>query len=953
MLDDPKGGVTNANMTYSGTYQCGTADAVNFTNVTTSTPLVVPGIPAGVNCTVTETKPSGSLLNGSYSWGNPTYSTQSVTITDGGTATVTITNHVTQNTGTFTVLKAVTGPGGYNGSPARRFPVTYSCTLNGAAAVTGTLNTNTAGAVSSPAIPVSSICTLSETLTTNPGDFADPSYEWTGKSFSTNPVTIVAGTPVAVTVTNTYARQFGSLQINKLIDGSGYNGGTNANFTVNYVCGGLADSVTIANGESAMVNGLPAGATCTLTEVTPAENLLTDAYDWGTPTWSTDNTPVIVKDRTVERTVTNHTVAVFGSISVTKAVTGATSGLVAGTTFRVTVACAGLAPLPFDLVVGLPQSTGNLPVGTKCDVTETAPTTNDLLDSSYAWGSTPGVQHVVIANSTTPVSVTVTNTINRVRGAFTITKVVEDPDGVVASARSFTGTYSCQYLNDQAVTGSWNLQNGAIVTVDSILLGSVCEVKEDDSALTAPPSAIDPSFVWAGVPAPQSVTIASSTTKPGVTVTNVVTRLSGTLGVTKIVAGDGKVGGYVPASTFPFDYTCAPALGLPVSGSFSLADGAAWPGRSVPAGAICTVTEGANPATTGPDYNWGGVVFSGAAMSQDGRSATFTMPLAGTPVQITATNTITRTTGSIVVTKQVTGETDGLLTGTNFEIALVCSDQVARSAQVANGQAHTFTGIPANVTCTASETTPTAPLLNASFAWGTPTYSPLTAVGVDGSITVINPITRLRSPSAPTIVKSVVGGPSVAADGSTTLKYQLVVTNPNTVDATTYDLADTLGFAAGVTVLSATLTTTPAGVTVNAGWNGSSSAAIATGVALPAASTHTYEVTVVAVVPTTLDASLRACAGTAGSGFFNSATLTALGANTAVSACANIAPEQESGAPIPTTTAPTAPPTTTAVRSAAPLPATGGDLNRLLLAAAVPLALGLLMLALRRRQRPA
>ena len=38
-------------------------------------------------------------------------------------------------------------------------------------------------------------------------------------------------------------------------------------------------------------------------------------------------------------TVTNHTVPVFGNVSVTKRLTGATEGVIAGTTFPITVAC--------------------------------------------------------------------------------------------------------------------------------------------------------------------------------------------------------------------------------------------------------------------------------------------------------------------------------------------------------------------------------------------------------------------------------------------------------------------------------------------------------------------------------------------------------------------------------------------------------------------------------------
>ena len=72
--------------------------------------------------------------------------------------------------------------------------------------------------------------------------------------------------------------------------------------------------------------------------------------------------------------------------------------------------------------------------------------------------------------------------------------------------------------------------------------------------------------------------------------------------------------------------------------------------------------------------------------------------LTNRPLVISATNTITRKTGSITVTKSVTGETAGLLAGTTFDVSLECSDHVARSAILVNGSSHTFNGIPVNVT---------------------------------------------------------------------------------------------------------------------------------------------------------------------------------------------------------------------------------------------------------------
>ena len=131
----------------------------------------------------------------------------------------------------------VSGPGGYTGGTARVFPVNYTCTLTGGPTTTGTLNVTPAQAVSRTDIPTGSVCTFTETLTAQPGDFADPSYVWAGATIDPPTVTIGDNTTAEVTMTNTYTREFGSLVIAKVVEGGGYIGGTGANFTVRYDCG--------------------------------------------------------------------------------------------------------------------------------------------------------------------------------------------------------------------------------------------------------------------------------------------------------------------------------------------------------------------------------------------------------------------------------------------------------------------------------------------------------------------------------------------------------------------------------------------------------------------------------------------------------------------------------------------------------------------------------------------
>jgi len=129
------------------------------------------------------------------------------------------------------------------------------------------------------------------------------------------------------------------------------------------------------------------------------------------------------------------------------------------------------------------------------------------------------------------------------------------------------------------------------------------------------------------------------------------------------------------------------------------------------------------------------------------------------------------------------------------------------------------------------------------------------------------------------VVKSVVpDSVSFTADGFS-IQYQLVVTNTGPA-ASGYDVTDTLGFPTGLTVTSAAVTGSPAGVTSNAGWDGDTDTVIVEDASIDGAGdspvVHTYTVTVTGTVDDSFDPETAACdsdAG-AGNGLFNSTELT-------------------------------------------------------------------------------
>ncbi|MDN5768466.1 MAG: DUF11 domain-containing protein, partial [Humibacillus sp.] len=766
VVDAPAGAYTGgASKTFSGAYDCGGGLTGTFSTLTTSTPVTVANLPAGRSCTVTENTPTGGLLNASYGWGPATFSTQPVTITDGGTAAVTITNPVVQRFGTFAVTKTVSGPGGFVGGTDRVFPIGYTCTLTNGPTTSGTLEVTTSQAVSPAAsIPAGSRCSFTEDLQQQVGDFSGPSYIWnTPATVTPASVTIASNTTATVTVGNSYTREFGSLVIAKVVDGSGYTGGSGKNFKVNYTCApGFAGQVTVAAGGTTTISGLPARVVCSVQEVAPDPTLLSPAYRWGTPTWAPSFLATIVAGDSTTLTVTNPTVSVFGQVRVTKTVTGETQGVVSGAQFTVTADCNNRGtPYVFQVGVGETASTPDLPVGTSCKVTETPPS-GGLLDSSYAWGPAPSAQTVTLTTPNQVVNVPIANTVVRVRGTLTVAKALTDPDGVVAPGRTFAIGYRCTYGAQNPVTGTFNLAPGATGTSDAVLLGSQCTVTEDPATLADPPSATDSSYVWLPVAyAPgQQVPVTSATTPVTVTATNAVKRITGSLNVTKSVVGSGKEGGFTPDTTFGFRLTCA---NQPVK-NFVLTDGESQEQPTVPASTLCTLTETSKPDVP-PAYGWDDVQFVvDSSPRGTGDSVTFTTPADGSASQVTAINPITPRLGSVRVTKAVTGATAGLVAGNTVQVVLNCGPGEVYELDVPIPGGATQSDIPVGSSCTATESTLTSGLLDASYAWGAPVYDPSDATvtvaeGTVRAIGVTNPILRVTAPV--TLVKTFVGAQGI------------------------------------------------------------------------------------------------------------------------------------------------------------------------------------------------
>ena len=289
-----------------------------------------------------------------------------------------------------------------------------------------------------------------------------------------------------------------------------------------------------------------------------------------------------------------------GSLKVTKSFNAGNSGF--NGTFDIDVNCDIDS---FDQTVTLPagssQTISDIPTGTKCVVSEptlpTAPTDWTFGTPSFSpvGANTTGVTIPTGAGSS--VEVTVTNTITHDQGYLKIKKVFD------AKTSGFSSSFSIKYncgAGDLTVTLVAGATSAAIGPFDT---GTVCVVTEP-TLPTAPTGWTfgTPSFSPSGANTTGvTITKGDSTQAVLVTVTNTITRDTGSFKITKVLNVGGS--GFNTNTLFTINYTCKIGTTTTASGSLQLKGGQSATVSDIPTGSICTVTEPTQPtAPTG--YSW-------------------------------------------------------------------------------------------------------------------------------------------------------------------------------------------------------------------------------------------------------------------------------------------------------------------------------------------------------------
>jgi hypothetical protein len=409
-----------------------------------------------------------------------------------------------QDTGSLQVLKELSNPDGAV-VPAT-FAIDYECKIADDVTKSGTVDVQPGmTGVTVAGVPTGSTCSITEQeLTEIPG------FTWAPVSYDPRSVEIeTAQQTYPVKAANEITEDRGGLELVKELTGgpAGYTGP----FTIDYTCttkgkGDVSGSEVIDAGSSALVEGIPVGAECEV-----SEPVLPDAptgYTFNAPTFDPANATVVIeKDAKATVTTANSLERNVGNLRISKSLVGTPADY--DPEFDVSYTCTlegeeditGAATISNGGTVEVP-SEGGIPTGYECAVIEG---TLPALPAGYTWNgpvytnnqaTEPGNTVVIvdntgqapdqelpvdqmatvnIGNSATFSSVPVTPASGPGAGALTVSKTLTG--GPAGFAPSFSIAWACSGATG-GLSGVVSLTPGGTATVFNVPNGYTCSVSE-------------------------------------------------------------------------------------------------------------------------------------------------------------------------------------------------------------------------------------------------------------------------------------------------------------------------------------------------------------------------------------------------------------------------------------------------------------------------------------------
>ncbi|MDO4631278.1 MAG: DUF5979 domain-containing protein [Corynebacterium sp.] len=461
----------------------GQGPITGFLEVEAGKEVTSPKLPEGSTCTLNEDLQLPNHQITGYTLDKAVFepSTPLVIGKEPAVVSATLTNTYSRDLGSFTVAKKVVVDGKTETSDAA-FKVGYTC--NATPAIAGELTVKADGTpVKVENIPTGTECELKELDGDRPGYTKVAQFDKQRFTVTTK------GETIAATLTNTYTRDLGGLNISKKVTGNAV-ALVPKTFKFDYQCVGADAAKTPTNGtvevkagETSTIPNLPTGS-CTITEQNAQVNNTTLATSYevdGKPVTSTEVKVNVALNSTVKVTATNDYTTKVGKFAVRKKVTADMQPeLVKDKEFAFSYTCkpayeGAFAPVDQVLKVkadGTVQSV-DLPIGTTCTVTE-----QDAAVAGFDWIA-PMPQTIKVESDTKVAELAFENVYKRQTAQFGIAKTVRV--WMPFATNTFQFNYECVDPTQNKIAGVLAVPgNGQqVVAPEKLPIGTKCTITED------------------------------------------------------------------------------------------------------------------------------------------------------------------------------------------------------------------------------------------------------------------------------------------------------------------------------------------------------------------------------------------------------------------------------------------------------------------------------------------